>query len=602
MKGEFRFTDFYGRRVKRIFPALILVLGATFAFGWFALFPNEYKLLAKHMLGGAGFISNLLLWFEVSYFDTAAETKPLLHLWTLGIEEQFYIFWPIMLVLAYRFRTNVLRLAVVLLFMSFLVDVCGIHRFPTATFYSIGSRAWELLAGAFLAYLSLRKVRVHIGGVRGGIGQDPAASRPLFDTTSLETRSLMSFIGLALLSAGVGFTVADKSFPGWWALLPVGGAALLIAAGPHAWVNRVMLSSRVMVWIGLISYPLYLWHWPLLSFARTVESGVPSLKIRVIAVAAAVVLITLTYWLLEKPLRRKAHRRTTVAGLCAAMLLLAAASGWVYHQDGLPLRASIVQNANLQKELVLVEDRDNAAACKKRYGFETLWEYCLIGQLDKPPTVALIGDSDAYHVVAGLMKYYTERGENLVYWGNRRQFFGIVPEFNDKFQEATPEMLELALHTESVKTVIISNIVKMDDTTAAGKLLIAQFRDTLQKYVDAGKHVINISDVPGLPFDPRACIRRAAIPSTATNRDCTMSTAEFEKSVAKHNSITNAILKQFPMVTTFSTSKYLCDPKRCHGMIDKKLMYRDTHHLTYDGDLYIGTKFAAEQDARFAPK
>lgn len=537
-------------------------------------------MLAKHVFGGAGFISNLLLWFEVGYFDTAAETKPLLHLWSLGIEEQFYIFWPIVLVLAYRFRANVLRLAVILLFSSLLVNVAGIYRFPSATFFSIASRAWELLAGAFLAYLSLRKVSVHIGGLRGGIGQDPDVSRPLFDTASQETRSLVSFIGMALLVAGIAFTVAGKSFPGWWALLPVGGAALLIAAGPRAWVNRVVLSSRVMVWIGLISYPLYLWHWPLLSFARIIESGVPSLKIRIVAVIAAVVLATLTYWLLEKSLRRQSHRRATVVGLCVAMLLVATVAGRVYRHDGLPQRASIVQNADLQKALILVEDRDNAAACKKRYGFETLWEYCLIVQVDKPPTVALIGDSHAYHVVAGLTKYYASHGENLVYWGTRRPFFGITPEPNDKFQEATPEMLELALNTDTVKTVIISTIVKMDDTSDAGKLLIEQFRDTLKKYVSAGKHMIYIYDVPELSFEPRSCIGRAGIPNSTTKRDCAMPKADFEKAVVRHNQITGAILKEFPTVTTFSTAKYLCDEALCHGMIDRKLMYRDTHHLT----------------------
>ena len=130
------------------------MLAATLAFGWIALFPDELKLLGKHVVGGAAFLSNVFLWFEVGYFDTAAETKPLLHLWSLGIEEQFYIFWPILLALAYRLRANVFWLTLGLLLVSFGDNVGGIDQYPSATFYSIASRAWELLIGALLACLA----------------------------------------------------------------------------------------------------------------------------------------------------------------------------------------------------------------------------------------------------------------------------------------------------------------------------------------------------------------------------------------------------------------------------------------------------------------
>lgn len=596
---RFSFADFYARRIKRIFPALILVMTATFAFGWFALFPDEYKLLAKHLVGGAGFISNLMLWFEDGYFDKAAETKPLLHLWSLGIEEQFYIFWPILLVLAYRFRSSVLRLTVTILIISLLINLVGLHRFPVATFYSIASRAWELLTGGLLAYLSLRRVSVHFGGLRGSLGHDPQASRPLFDTASIETRSAMSFAGLILLIAAVSFTVAGKTFPGWWAMLPTAGAGLLIAAGPHAWVNRVLLSNRLVVAIGLISYPLYLWHWPLLSFARIIESGLPSVKIRVAAVAGAVVLATMTYWLLEKPLRRHSRSRYTVAGLASAMVFMAVGAGWVYRQEGLPLRASVVQSAAMQKALLTVEDHDSAVACKARYGFATLWEYCLLDQRAAAPTVALVGDSHAYHVVAGLTLYYREHGENLWYLGTRVPFFGVAdgPD-TDKYQQATRPMLDLALNTPSVKTVILSTIVKLRQDTPEGRLEVQQFRDTLQRYVAAGKKVIYLYDVPGLDFDPRACIKRAGIPSSTTKVDCSMDRAVYEASVKDHNAIVASILKDLPTVSTFTPVSYLCDAQRCHGIIDGKLMYRDVNHLTYDGDRYIGRKYTESMKAQ----
>lgn len=585
-KNRFSFAGFYARRIKRIFPALLLVMGASLAFGWIALFPDEFKLLGKHIVGGAGFISNLFLWYEVGYFDVSADTKPLLHLWSLGIEEQFYIFWPILLVLAFKWKSNPIRMTLALLALSLLVNVALVHRFPSATFYSIASRAWELLAGALLAYLSLKK------------GSDQPAAP---DSGSAGRRDVMSVAGLGFILLACSLVRVDKAFPGWWALLPTIGAALLIAAGPRAWVNRVVLSNRVAVWIGLISYPLYLWHWPLLAFARIIESGVPALKIRVVAVVAAVALAWLTYRLLELPLRGRPKNRATVATLSALMVAVAAAGGWVYRQEGLPLRASIVENASLQKALITVEDRANAAACKKRYGFATLWEYCLLARLDSAPTVALIGDSHAYHVVAGLTKYYSSKGENLLFLGTRIPFWGVAVG-TDKYQQATKAMLDLALATDSIKTVILTTAAKLHTENADGELMVQQFRDTVRRYTQAGKKVIYIYDVPLLNFEPRACIKRAGVPSSQTRTDCSMARAEFDQKTKGHDAIVAAVLKEFSNVEVFATAPYLCDAQRCHAMLDGKLMYRDVSHLTYDGDLYMGSKFAQEQEARRASK
>lgn len=600
----FTYADFYARRIRRIFPALILVLAASLAFGWFALFPDELKLLGKHIVGGAGFVSNIFLWFEVGYFDTAAETKPLLHLWSLGIEEQFYIFWPILLVLAFKFRANLLKLTLILLAASLLVNVAGVERFPSASFYSIASRAWELLIGALLAHLSLQKVSVFFGGVRRRLGGEGGIdTQPLFDSNSPAGRDLLSFAGLALIVAACVFVRGNKGFPGWWALLPTLGAGLLIAAGPGGWVNRVILSNRLVVWIGLISYPLYLWHWPLLSFAQIIESGVPALEIRIWAVVGAVLLAWLTYFLVERPIRRQGSRHPAVAVVLALLMVATAGvGGWVYQNEGLPLRKSIVENADLQKSLIVVEDRENAAACKKRYGFDTLWEYCLLAKPDAAPTVALVGDSHAYHVVAGLTKYYGERGENVWNLGTRIPFFGVKAGLNDPYQEATPKMLEAAVSTESVKLVILSTILKLNDDTEEGRLLVEQFRTTLKKFLDAGKQVTYFYDVPTLNFDPRACIKRAGIASSTTNLRCSMDAAEFRKAVETHNRIVASVLKEFPSVSTFSPASYLCDEKECKAMIGDKLMYRDTNHLSYDGDLYIGAKFAEEQRAREAAR
>ncbi|QNK69102.1 acyltransferase family protein [Variovorax sp. PAMC26660] len=287
--GDFSYRDFYARRIRRIFPALMLVLAATLAFGWYVLLSREFAELGKQVVGGASFVANFVFWGEAGYFDTASEAKPLLHLWSLGIEEQFYIFWPLLLGIAWRRRWPIVRVLWALAAVSFLVNVLTIHPFRTAAFYSPVSRFWELMAGAILAGMRLA----------------PAT------TASKPWRShVQSVLGVGLIALGLVAIRSDKAFPGWWALLPVFGAASCIAAGPAGVLNKYILSNRAMVWLGLISYPLYLWHWPLLAFARIVEGAEPPLGVRAAMVVASVALAWLTYRYVERFVRERSGAGT----------------------------------------------------------------------------------------------------------------------------------------------------------------------------------------------------------------------------------------------------------------------------------------------------
>jgi peptidoglycan/LPS O-acetylase OafA/YrhL len=154
-RQQFSFGHFYAKRIKRIFPALIVVLTACFGFGWFVLLPDEFKELGKHIAGGAGFVANFVLWGESGYFDNQAELKPLLHLWSLGIEEQFYFMWPILLIVVTKKRYNVLGLLLVLILASFMFNIRSVNADPVSDFYSPLTRFWELMAGALLAHFSL---------------------------------------------------------------------------------------------------------------------------------------------------------------------------------------------------------------------------------------------------------------------------------------------------------------------------------------------------------------------------------------------------------------------------------------------------------------
>ncbi|MEB0055535.1 acyltransferase family protein [Variovorax sp. LG9.2] len=301
----FSYGEFYARRIRRILPALLPVMAATWVVGWYVLLSDEFRELGKHLLASAGFVSNLALWNEAGYFDTAAESKPLLHLWSLAVEEQFYIFWPLFLGLVWRARASLGRNKLtwwigIAAGLSFVLNVATIHRHPEAVFYSPLSRIWELAAGALLAHSALR-----LTTPRGAINS--------------EVRVLA---GLVLIGLGLYFIQKEKTFPGWWAILPVLGACLCISAGPLTWLGRNLLGSRVFVWFGLISYPLYLWHWPLLAYARIVENGMPTAAIRGGAVVAAIVLAWLTYRFLERPIR-KSNDPAIVRWLLIGMVTLA---------------------------------------------------------------------------------------------------------------------------------------------------------------------------------------------------------------------------------------------------------------------------------------
>ncbi|EHP40293.1 acyltransferase 3 [Cupriavidus basilensis OR16] len=229
------FADFYARRIKRIFPALLIVLAACYAFGWVTLLPGDYKELGKHVASGAGFVSNFALWTEAGYFDAAAETKPLLHLWSLGIEEQFYIFWPLLLWLCGRFRINALIPIAAVCIASFALNVLTIHSHPTAAFYSPLSRIWELLIGTLLAYQHLNNRSILPG-----------------------RSAIKSVLGALLIIVPIASLPQSVAFPGWWALLPTVGTYLMIDAGSQAWLSRRVLATKVFVWFGAISFPLYL--------------------------------------------------------------------------------------------------------------------------------------------------------------------------------------------------------------------------------------------------------------------------------------------------------------------------------------------------------
>ena len=300
-RSDFSFIDFYARRIRRIFPALLVVLVASFVLGRHVLFDSELRMLGRHIAAGAGFVQNFVLWHEAGYFDLASELKPMLHLWSLAVEEQFYLAFPLLMWAAWRLRVNLLIPVIVIFLASFAANLYGIRHDAVATFFAPQTRFWELMAGAILAWFSR-------GDTAGADMRCQAAYPPAV------VSSIVSFVGLSLVLLAIFGLDRSVPYPGAWALLPVLGTVLLIFSGPAASVNRFVLSNRFAVFVGRISYPLYLWHWPLLSFQAIVNGGSSNGDQRFLAVLLSFILAWLTFRFVERPVRESNRRRTLVTG------------------------------------------------------------------------------------------------------------------------------------------------------------------------------------------------------------------------------------------------------------------------------------------------
>lgn len=415
--GSFSFWHFYSRRIRRIYPVLITVLFACLAIGWifltninqdYYLFHSEYAQLGKHVAGGAGFISNFLLWFESGYFDGASELKPLLHLWSLGIEEQFYIVWPLLLWFAWKKRLNLFWVSAALAATSFFLNLYFYRSDPAADFFSPYTRFWELLCGAMLAWFMS-----HRNSPLFSLKTVSLQHTPFFDLFHKYgyLRHIFSVSGALLIVISVFFVknTSTRGYPGPWALFPVLAAVLLIVAGKDGWFNRHVLSNRVLVWFGLISYPLYLWHWPLLSMARIVLRNEPPLWIRVAAFPVCILLAWLTTKFIENPLRFGQSSNFKTVALFSIMLCLGASGMLIFQNKGsLSTPPPIIQTL---ENVVQNDHKTNPAfsnGCHQNI-YNKYKECPHWTSHSTKPTIAVWGDSHAAHLVAGFEKNFGDQ-------------------------------------------------------------------------------------------------------------------------------------------------------------------------------------------------
>jgi peptidoglycan/LPS O-acetylase OafA/YrhL len=308
--GTFSLSEFYQRRVRRIVPALLVVMSACCLFGWLLLLPGELQSLGKSMLWSAPFLANLYFARNGGYFDKAAELNPLLHLWSLGVEEQFYLVWPVLLLLAVRRRVT-LGVLVGVMATSLGISIWGSWYEPRPNFYLPAPRMWELALGGILAVWQLRVPRTSASSVRSSPSRFWSGAH------------VCSLAGLSLIAASAVCLTAHLAIPGIWSAIPTAGAALLIGAGPFTPVSLFLLGNRPMIFVGRLSYSLYLWHWPLFSYARIILGHAPAPMMATGLMVVAMVAAYATYRIVEVPIRYNSFGRWTIASLLAALASLA---------------------------------------------------------------------------------------------------------------------------------------------------------------------------------------------------------------------------------------------------------------------------------------
>ena len=618
-RGSFRFAEFYAHRVRRIFPALAAVLAASLLAGWFVLLPQEYRLLGKHVLTSAAFLQNFALQREAGYFDVASDGKPLLHLWSLAVEEHFYLLFPLLAWALWRLGRSAMWLGLLLAATGSLLwgALGGIDA--TAAFYWPHLRAWELLAGALLAHWQITRETTR---------QTAHTSSP----GAHAGQHLAAWLGLTAIAGSVLGLDSSTRWPGWAALLPVSGAALLIAAGSQAWPNRRLLAWRPLVWVGLISYPLYLWHWPLLVLLRIVEGGQPPLLLRLAAVALSVLLAALTWRYIERPLRRRPGPRV-VAGLCVLLALLAGLGWAVKRHAGLPQRlppdmaAALAvldapdrpwlpgqQQADCQAQLqgLLPQSVASLMFCRRVPGTERY-------------NTVLLGDSHAVSLYPGLVQALAGspwQAEHMGFalaaplWGlvaggpdpATDEWIGIRRAGNEAIRRhvlATPGLHTVILDARwpaylhgvgfgeadaQVRGSVYSDLPGVPADNAL--LFEAALRNTLGQLSAAGRQVVFVFDAPELGFAAPSCLpaRPWSWRAQAARTPCAIARQDYEARSQAYRALVNRVLADFPQVLPVDGAPAFCDDQWCWGMQGGELLYYDSNHITRAGALRLGQR------------
>jgi peptidoglycan/LPS O-acetylase OafA/YrhL len=487
--GTFSLVAFYERRARRILPALLATLAVSFVLAAALLIPTALVDFAKSALATLGFASNVYFWRFISYFTGSGDLSPLLHTWSLAVEEQFYIFFPLLLwVVPRRLRPAVLWLVVL---SSFVVSAWLLPRRPSATFFLLPTRAWELGVGSLLA--------THEGRVRRMPGKEIASG-----------------LGLLLIAVAVGWFTARSPFPGPRALLPCIGAALVIAGGGET-VGGRFLSWRPLQWFGLISYSLYLWHWPWLVFTKqALIDPNPAWWIRVGCLLGSIATAWLSWRYVERPFRERdrVSRRQIFTASAAVIVGLALVAGVFWRGSGWPWRLS---PARLEFESA---HYPTAGQRCLNMDVASAWSQCTFGVPGATPSTILWGDSHAGSLTFAIDESAKAAGRS----GVLLSFNGCPPlggatvarlAGSDR-QTCDARNQEIAArieHDPRIDTVVLMAFWSSYRAEAAD--FDTELANRVDGLVRLGRRVVVLTDVPEPGYDVRWALARGAVPRPA---------------------------------------------------------------------------------------
>lgn len=558
--ARFTFAGFYARRIKRIFPSVLLVLLACVVLGWHGLFAHEYAILGKHVAASAGFVSNFVYQAESGYFDLDSAAKPLLHLWSLAVEEQFYLVWPLIIWLVWEAakrgggdpakwvsKAVILLAACSLGLASYLTLVD-----PAVVFYLSPARAWELCLGAWLTQFNAGQL-----GARW--------------------RSVLAWVGTLLVVGAGGLLNHDMVYPGFWVLLPVLGTACLIMAGPAGWAAGV-LASRPMTGLGVLSFSIYLWHWPVLYFIRTFGWAQTFPNTVWLAVPVSLLLAWLSYRLVERPVRYL--RSGWVAVVLLALMALIGLVGFnIYERGGMDFR----ERMTLENFGGLIEESDSR--CLEIFS-EYDPKFCRVHDPDRPVEVLLLGDSIGHNAFLGVAQSYAKQGLNVAMIGWPGVAPLLVPDSAQKLYEG------------DIDRKLKKLLGNLDDFSALRQVVFSfrlsyelpppvreQIAPTLRLIRAQKKEVVYLLPPPRLSFNPIVCF--GLPPLRPKLRDmCEIKESEMSQAYFSDRSETIRMLLN-EKIPYFDAHREICRDGVCTLEFGGKVIYRNVRYLTAGGSSLV---------------
>jgi len=604
--GTFSMRDFYRNRVRRLFPAMAVVTASTLLAGYVWLLPEDYEAAAKGAGSALLFVSNLYFAQHTGYFAADVSHNPMLHTWSLAVEEQFYLVFPLLLLALAPWGGKIRAMVLLVLAgVSLWWAVTTQATAPDVAFYGLHTRAWEMLAGA-LAGLALTGPAARMSaGVRGG----------------------MALVGLGVVGASFGLLSAASAHPGLPTLLPVIGAVLVLLCAPGTLVGRA-LSWGPCVYLGLISYSLYLWHQPVLVFGRLHTGGVTTPLAAVGMVGLSVALAHLTVRYVERPFRSGAWRPAlTLPRFARASVLLVAAAGTVVVAQGFP-------------------DRVSPGVLARGNGWSTLYTALRVchtdpknlGPIDKPctlgvgsgqgPRITILGDSHASSLAAGMVRVLGQGEVRLLSTSGcppvrhyaREDNRGLCAQghahsYARAYEGGVEDAVVLAArwsagvwrggvdNTEGgvegkppVYYVPVSGAALADAEVAAG--MVADYVETVAQTLAAGKRVVLVYPTPEMGWNvPHEMVRRAWM----EGEEATPVSIAREVYQARHRQVIAAFdaIPDHPNLVRVRPEEMLCEGDRCYGERAGRSLYADDDHLNDLGASVVARAVLAALDARF---